>query len=308
MKKSFLALLMVLVLAVTAMAPAFAEEETTGGLLNGVINKIRTHLSEKSGSETEVYVLERVVKGILEKAKDLAGKGKERLEELLGGLTDEEGKLNLSAIKNLLGGLSVGTEEIEDEELTEEDIENSPYLKAWRNRDEAVRLFMADTYADKLEAGDVQIDFSKLLSTDEDDFRYNLGCAGLLNYTADGKDLKLKNAAMDMVFVELSMKEDYTFDLVEAFLLDPEDEGYEDTINALLEKMGMERTTFDNNIDEMHVESSIAMQVWTWLTKHPEYERIEYNGEMKTVDEMEEAYFDILGKIFDAIDFSDITD
>ena len=287
-----------------------------GGSLN--LSGLFSTLKEKLAGLKDVDL-----KAIIELLKGKLVGLKSSLSGLLGGLTggsdgttkSAEGEEvgDLSALSGLLGGLLGGTGEGEStdgsgaadliggilgsltgdgtdagssfDKLIEE-YYASPEYQDFLARDEALKVYLNEEYQDLLEAGDVQIISKNVVTgSEEGDPNVRLGYYGLANYTVDGTDLKLKNFVGNTELLTYAKQDDGTFKVVDAVVAD-EGEKAEASIEKMLETVGL--TMDDYN-------TSMSMNTWSglydmvaFLDAHPEYERIEFQGELKMRDELDD--------------------
>ena len=282
-KKRFLAFLTALMLVFSLALPAaLAEADPEGSELDGLMEMLGALLGvDMTDGE---YIVEKLVSSIVAAIKeeaDARGVSPEALvQEFIAGLVGEDGELDLSGLIGLIGfGSGFG----DDEDAGDEGEEYSLY-DAFRARNAVIDEYIKDEYRDILEPGDVQIPYHLDIENAEGDPLYDLGYFGLQNFTVDGTDLKLKNAAGAVEYLTFTADEDLNFTLVEAIRAE-DGEGYADSIATLCEKHGITVESFNTNLDQKDFYET--MYLFTFLRDHPEYERIEYLGEMRTVDEME---------------------
>ena len=298
MKKSILALLMALVLVVSIAAPAGAD-----GFMDKIRNlkdKIVSAISgEEKKDEENQYAVEKTVKKLLKnvenKCKELGVEPEAALEQVMGLITNEEGKVDLSKALSLISMLKPGDAGAGTEE---EEIPTGGYIEMIRNRGPVLQEYIKNEYKDTLEAGDVQIVCYVTSSNEDDDLRFALGYFWLTNYTADGKDLKFKNSIGNAEYLIFDTDDDLKFTLIEATSA-AEGEEYSASVDAMCEKHKVSREQFDHDTSELQRDWEEAGALMYFLEDHPEYERIEYKGELKNHDEMEEIYDNIFIAIMD---------
>ena len=297
MKKSMLALIMALILVFTLAVPAAWANDSTESKIGNLFNKIRSVFNKDDAAEKK-YTVENRVKEFLisldEKAKEEGVEIEDILDQMLDSLKNGEGKLDIASIASLVGSL-MGSEDNESEEVALDDIQSSPYFQERIKRDDAVEAYLLDEYKDSLEPGDVHIVVEHIISTDDDDPLINLGYFSLTNYTADGKDLIIKNFAGGIELITFTKDENEAYVLAEAIHVE-DDEEYASNITAICEKYGIKEERFYGGMEQRDYYDSSA--VYYYLLEHPEYERIEYNGEMKTTEEMEAIMDEALAVIF----------
>ena len=299
MKKSFLALLMALVLVISMVAPASAD-----GFVDKMRNLKDKIVSAVSGGEKkddeEQYAIEKMVQklltGVKDKCKEVGAEAEAALENVMAMITDEEGKVDVAKVISLLGLFS--SDETGMEMGAEEEIPTGGYIEMLRNRGAVLQEYILNEYKDTLEPGDVQLVSYVTCSNEDDDPRFTLGYFFLMNYTLDGKDLKFKNSAGNVEYLVFDMDENLKFTLIEATPA-AEGEGYSASVDAMCEKHKVTRAQFDHDTSDLQIEWEKAGTLMYFLVNHPEYERIEFNGEMKNQAEMEEIYENLFVAVMD---------
>ena len=295
MKKTLMTLLLVFTLLLTFAVPTvLAEDAASAGTgLDAILDQIRAAIGEESFSE---YMVEKTVKKLLislQKEADTRGVPvEELLDSAVSRLMNEDGSFDvLSLLGSLMSGDLFGSSETADEEDKDDDsmeeLLNLPYFTERALRDTAVDAYVIDEYKDSLEAGDVQFVFKVYVENEEGDPQYNLGYFELRNYKADGADLKLANSASRIEYLAFDKNETGEYVLTEA--IGTEDGNrYESSLEVLLDKFGVTRESMESQLADK--DYYITGDIVSYLEKHPEYERIEYNGEMKALEEMRELY------------------
>ena len=115
-----------------------------------------------------------------------------------------------------------------------------------------------------------------------------------MNFTADGKDLKLKNFAGNVEYLILMQIDEAAFEVVDSIQAE-EGDGYAGSIAALCEKYGITTEKFGITTEEFDKymekkDSYDALNADNFFFDHPECERIEFQGELKTEEEMDEIF------------------
>ena len=290
-----------------------AVKDKFGGLLGGL-----SRGSEGGGEGTS---LSSLLGGLLGGDSSEDGVGTDlsgMLSGLLGGEGDgsEGGKASelLSLLSGLLGGGDEGSEGSEDGELLsllgslfgdgegDEDIDLDKLLEEYRSSPEyqeymaryaALKDYLNAEYAEALEQGDVQVfTESDISNFDNDDPNVEFGYFALANYTADGKDLKLLNYAGNMELLTYEKQEDGTYKVVEAIAAEEGDD-YEPSIEKMCEAFGIPYSDYTDHM--MWKDFDEVIDMYRFMKDHPEYERIEYMGELRTPEELDgisDAIFD----------------
>ena len=303
MKKSWVALLIAFILVFTMAVPV-AGADGLRDRLSDLKNKLQSAYGSKEESRDK-YVAEKLIKKLAdlveEKVREKGIEPSQILDQLMAQFTDENGNMDLSALNALVGLFASGETNADAGSSEEFEIPAGSYVEQMFRRDDMIRQHVADEYKDTLDAGDVQL--ITLITAPEpgDDLRYALGYFSISNYTAEGKDLKLKNYAGNVEYLEFTVDEDNQFELVEVIQAE-EGEDYNDSVDALCLKFGEDRKIFDYRIDEQHREWEEIYRLISFLEDHPEYERAEFGGEMKTLEELQtiddELFNDIMESAF----------
>ena len=324
MKRSLLAFLLAFILAFTLAVPAAGAD---GGRLGDLLNKVRSVFADDSETAVEESAdpdgrgLGSLIRRGLGKVQEMldeegidvesligrlftrftGSSGEEAVGEiagLLGGLLGGEGEADLSGLSGLLGMLGGGDD---DTDLTDADIDSNPYIIALRARDAAVEAYIIDEYKDILEPGDVQIVITNILINDEDDPTRNLGYFELKNYTVDGVNLMLKNSMGHVEYLTFTVNEEGVFELAEAVRAE-EGDGYEASVAAMCEKYGITPDAFYAEMGNMDFYETL--QLSSFLMNHPEYEKIEYNGEPASKDDLDAVWTGTFGSLFEELDLT----
>ena len=316
MKKSLIALLMSLVLVVTLAAPASA-----GGLLDKfktLKEKIESAIAGEEETEPEPeaepkaepeaeteddedkYAVEKAVKKLLiyveDQCKANGIEPEEALDMVMTMVTDKDGNLDLSSVLGLIG-MFVGGEGM-TAEAGEEEIAGGGYIEMLRNRAPVLKEYIINEHADALEPGDVQLVSYPTVNNDEDDPRYVLGYFTLLNFTAEGRDLKFKNSASSVEYLVFETDENLQFTLAQAYRAE-DGEKYSESVDKLCEMHKVTREKFNDSTSETQKDWDETATLMYFLQDNPDYDRIEYKGELKTYDEMSAIYDEIFDQIME---------
>ena len=211
------------------------------------------------------------------------------LSALLGGLFGGEGDgteggegADLSSLLGLLFGGDSGEDFDIDKFI--EDYTSSPEYQDYLLQREALKAYLNEEYGETLEKGDVQIvTSSNVINFDNDTPNVEFGYFGLANYTVDGTDLKLLNFAGNVELLTYEKQEDGTFKVVDAIVAEDGDDR-DDGIQKMCDAFGV--TYQDYTECAMWTDWDEIQDLCEFLSEHPEYERIEYQGEMKTPEEL----------------------
>ena len=229
---------------------------------------------------------------------------------LLGG-SDESGTgIDLSSLIGLLGGGAEGTEGTEgigDDDLMallgllagddsgdgDEEFDLDAFLEEYRAtpeyqeylaRFEARRVYLNEEFFE-LEKGDEQVVAASTVENfDVDDPNTEFGDFVLINFRADGKDLKEMNRAATTELLTYEKQEDGTFKVVSAVIAE-EGEGRDASIQAMCDTFGVPMEDYVNHLIVVDYDERDYLR--DFLREHPEYERIECMGEMMTLEELD---------------------
>ena len=327
--KKMLSLMIALILLLS-VAPAFAEtagtasdntktgladllagleNELTGGgdgklagELSSLKDLLKNKLSEAMDSAKLSEILHSVAGRVSGALSSVSGENSVILKLLKEGLSREGGP-ELEALMGALFGS--GSEELSDEEWEKmlEDYYNSPEYQDVLTREAAIQEYILNEYRDTLEAGDVQF---ICIGSGLDDVKENgtyqyLRNLSLTNYTADGANLRMKNYAGNDELLYLAKQEDGTYQVIEAIQAE-DGENYASSIAAMSEKYGASLDTVNINLGEK--EWAETFDLACFLREHPEYEKVEYQGELRTAEELDVIADAALDAALADVDFS----
>lgn len=327
--KKMLSLMIALILLLS-VAPAFAEtagtasdntktgladllagleNELTGGgdgklagELSSLKDLLKNKLSEAMDSAKLSEILHSVAGRVSGALSSVSGENSVILKLLKEDLSREGGP-ELEALMGALFGS--GSEELSDEEWEKmlEDYYNSPEYQDVLTREAAIQEYILNEYRDTLEAGDVQF---ICIGSGLDDVKENgtyqyLRNLSLTNYTADGANLRMKNYAGNAELLYLAKQEDGTYQVIEAIQAE-DGENYASSIAAMSEKYGASLDTVNINLGEK--EWAETFDLACFLREHPEYEKVEYQGKLRTAEELDVIADAALDAALADVDFS----
>ena len=279
--KKFLASLMVFVLLMT-LAVSSASAGRLMDSFRGLKEKIESSFAgnkEEAEAEAEKgkksYKLEHLVTMLGSYVKDYCNeKGidpSEALSQVTGMITDQEGGISLDSVLSLLSMLGVSG--------------GSSYITEIENEKAAVNDYYLAKYQDEIAEGDVPIVYNTGA------INFDIGPAKtivylrLVVYTPDGADLKQKFFADSVELLSFDVDEESNYTLAESVVAEPGDD-LEANIAALCEQLGITYDDFYIYYDPNEIGWSWSYHLEEFLQANPEYERIEYEGELKTLDEI----------------------
>ena len=213
---------------------------------------------------------------------------KKSLEGILGYVTDESGTLEPDQVRELIG-LLFG--KYKDGDAAFFDKNYSSAAETFVPIEEAIDLHMLDSTADSLEAGDETI-FSNLIATfdrnDDDDTLRVFGNFVIMNFDSDPDcpdDLVVKNGIGRIELLTLAQKEDGTYEVTDC-IEEEEGEGFSDSIRKMCEDIDLDPDRFYESLALNNL--FYVCNLHDFMKAHPEYDHIEYMGEMKTLDDLHE--------------------
>ena len=202
---------------------------------------------------------------------------KKSLEGILGYVTDESGTLEPDQVRELIG-LLFG--KYKDGDAAFFDKNYSSAAETFVPIEEAIDLHMLDSTADSLEAGDETI-FSNLIATfdrnDDDDTLRVFGNFVIMNFDSD------PDCPDDLL--TLAQKEDGTYEVTDC-IEEEEGEGFSDSIRKMCEDIDLDPDRFYESLALNNL--FYVCNLHDFMEAHPEYDHIEYMGEMKTLDDLHE--------------------
>ena len=240
---------------------------------------------------------------------------------LLGGLlgSSDNAEGDLSTLLGLLGGGSTGTgvDGVSEDDLnsllgqlfssesesgSEEEFDLESFLEAYRNTDEyreylarreALKVHLAEEFG--LEPADEQIlTYSEVMNFYNEDPNFTFGYFALGNYTAEGNALKLKNYGGNMELVTFAKQEDGTFKVAKAETVE-EGENNAASIEKLCKAYGVTYEDYVEHIDFIYWDE--IEDILDFIRNNPQYEQVEYQGTLRTADELQAIQEKIINDI-----------
>ncbi len=263
-----------------------SEEGGLGSLLNGEegLEELLGENGLLSSILPEGVQVEELRETIDEIAGEMGISAEEALQVLSGALSGEDGSLNLGTLLQLGAGMMQNGDAVSDWAAFD-DFASSAF--------DVARAYVAEQNAPYLEEGDVQtIIFETAYPGVMDDGSYKLfGTICEVNFTAEGTDLKEKNSAVDTMLLTYEKTEDGTYQVIDVKKAE-DGEGFEASLNAMCEEVGITSDFYYNTMGLADI--SYLEGLRDCLQEHTDYERVEYMGELCTLDDLnnriEEAY------------------
>jgi len=276
MKKRLLMLTLAGCLMATTAFPCMAKaSETQDDSLSALLGE----LADQIGELTKDVDVDALMQNVEEQLSQAEGEVRQAYDEIKDIIKEKADTIDLSEVGQLLGSLlGNGGEELTDEEIA--DLMADP-------TGPVIEAYLQEKNADSLEQGDITL-FSyeaRMEKTKDDGTTLSLITFLQMNYKADGKDLVLVGSARDTMLFTFDTAEDGSVSIREAKATE-DGENYTSSLEALCKEYG---TTLEDY--EGVLEFSDLMDTLTLLgclKDHPEYERIEYMGELHTLEEMDQ--------------------
>ena len=294
MCKKITALLLVFVL-VFSLAVSASAESRGRILLKKVISALGGEEEESTGEHLPEKLVRKLVTSLKEKAADHNDPVYQIASKLLSKLKITDGKIDFSKLGSL-GSLFGGEGSSPDlDTLYKEYLESDEYKNRTAQLD-AIKAHVMEEYKDEYDPDDVHL-FSYTIAheTEEKDGQITfLGYFSVTDYKPDGTDLKMKFFTGNVELVTVTKDEAAgTYSVTEAVKA-KEGELYWPSVQAMCEKIG---TTEDEFNETMLLRDwGMAYDMAQFLKGSTEYKRIEYQGELKTAEEMDA----VAGELLDA--------
>ena len=249
-------------------------------------------------------------------AKDAAGQLTDEnselyqgLDELSGLVTDENGSVDLEKVAGLaemlLGSFGDDTdgETVGLEGETEFGDEGFGFITLSEEAQAAAKEYIIG-FNEGLEESEYQVvNLCNVVTTiDENGDYIHLGFDTQMNYNADGTDLVMTGAVAQPILLRIAQAEDGTCTVTDAKAAE-DGEGYADSVKALCEEAGTTTEEFDSTME--YNEMAVLGTLIEFMNDHPEFERIEKDGEMLTAEDLD-AQLDaavevVMGGFFDSL-------
>ncbi len=240
--------------------------------------------AEAETEEEKSYTLEHLVSKLNIYVKDYCEENNidpsEALSQVIGMITNEEGGISLDAVLSLLSMFSG-------------EFGSNSYITEIDNEKAAVDVYYLAKYQDEIAEGDVPIVFDTGVINSDIGPTKTIVYLRLVVYTPDGADLKQKFFADSVELLTFDEDEELNFTLAEAIAAEPGDD-LEANITALCEQMGITYDAFYVYYDPVEIDWGWTYHLEEFLEANPQYERIEYEGELKTLDEIMQICSDYL--------------
>ena len=159
--------------------------------------------------------------------------------------------------------------------------------------------YIREHNAGSMEAGDVQIVASNSLADEEidEDQARRLACVIQNNYRMDEENqLRLVSSSEDVVLFTHQKDQDGNYIVTDAEFAE-KGENYESSIQALNLKMDDPSDELQEDLEASRI--MVAYDLKKYLEEHPEVKGIEFEGEIRTAEELDEIMIDRLSKLYE---------
>lgn len=159
--------------------------------------------------------------------------------------------------------------------------------------------YIRERNAGSMEAGDVQIVASNSLADEEidEDQARRLACVIQNNYRIDEENqLRLVSSSEDVVLFTHQKDQDGNYLVTDAEFAE-KGENYDSSIQALNLKMDDPSDELQEDLEASRI--MVAYDLKEYLEEHPEVKGIEFEGEIRTAEELDEIMIDRLSKLYE---------
>ena len=159
--------------------------------------------------------------------------------------------------------------------------------------------YIRERNAGSMEAGDVQIVASNSLADEEidEDQARRLACVIQNNYRMDEENqLRLVSSSEDVVLFTHQKDQDGNYLVTDAEFAE-KGENYDSSIQALNLKMDDPSDELQEDLEASRI--MVAYDLKEYLEEHPEVKGIEFEGEIRTAEELDEIMIDRLSKLYE---------
>ena len=279
--------------AVSLQAAETEPEGNAGGKLSSLLEEtgIADQLSGLLASELPEGT---DIGGMLSTLKEQLNEADSEISGVVGGILekirDDKGSFDLDAINEYLTpflGQFLGMDG-EFDEFDFEDLDLGKLFEQSEKLDDTVSEYIMEMNNDKLESGDVQIVDPAYVDADsilEEDFEYLVFCMQY-NYTEDDEhQLHPLCCKEDLMLLNVHLDGDENYAIMDAQV--SEEGNYEEILEKYCAQHDVTPEECMECIDfcKAYFPSSGLSK---YMNKHPEITGIEYEGEIRTADELDE--------------------
>lgn len=173
------------------------------------------------------------------------------------------------------------------------------YLEVYNGIKNLEDDYIREHNAESMEAGDVQIVASNSLADEEidEDQARRLACVIQNNYRMDEENqLRLVSSSEDVVLFTHQKDQDGNYIVTDAEFAE-KGENYDSSIQALNLKMDDPSDELQEDLEASRI--MVAYDLKEYLEEHPEVKGIEFEGEIRTAEELDEIMIDRLSKLYE---------
>lgn len=173
------------------------------------------------------------------------------------------------------------------------------YLEVYNGIKNLEDDYIREHNAESMEAGDVQIVASNSLADEEidEDQARRLACVIQNNYRMDEENqLRLVSSSEDVVLFTHQKDQDGNYLVTDAEFAE-KGENYDSSIQALNLKMDDPSDELQEDLEASRI--MVAYDLKKYLEEHPEVKGIEFEGEIRTAEELDEIMIDRLSKLYE---------
>lgn len=173
------------------------------------------------------------------------------------------------------------------------------YLEVYNGIKNLEDDYIREHNAESMEAGDVQIVASNSLADEEidEDQARRLACVIQNNYRMDEENqLRLVSSSEDVVLFTHQKDQDGNYLVTDAEFAE-KGENYDSSIQALNLKMDDPSDELQEDLEASRI--MVAYDLKEYLEEHPEVKGIEFEGEIRTAEELDEIMIDRLSKLYE---------
>ena len=298
MRKTVLAMMMTGVMAISGVLPCavWASEEPAPEEGLSILKDLLGEDSPLNEYIPEDIDVDGLVSSVTEQLGDENSELRQGLDAAADMLTDEDGTLHLEMIGSLAGML-LGGDAGDDLSIEEDTRELDPEETFAMLHDEVIKECLAARYTETMEAGDALIVSPAYAKTRllEDGTALVLGQFTIMNYTAEGADLKLQDGSSETKLLTLRPDAEGNYEVTDVETSE-DGEDYTASVEAMCAETEIAPEDFFNMIGMSDL--CVISNTVDSLEEHPEYEHIEYMAEMVTRDELYAKVDDLVTALF----------
>ena len=296
-------LLIVVLAAAMFVSTAFAEEAVTEAEQAGAAEELLQTLFGEDGPLNDVLPEGTDIDSMIDTAKEEMEQADSELGQVFDTIYEmtqqEAGNFSTEELNEYAHDLLsqfMGEEDKLDFSSWDAYIEINDNFKAEEEQ------YILDRNADMMDQGDVQIISYYPVYTDDYEVDAvditNLACMIQSNYKLDDENqLLFISGAEDLVLFKHQKDEEGTFAVVEATFAE-DGENYTASIEKMCDEVGI---TLEDCFSEMDfAEAAVAYDLERYLNNNPDIKGIEYQGEIRTAEELDEIFYAAIEELYPA--------